>query len=223
VSGHSPSDVVPTGGTIIKDPAPPKDLTGGILADPAPETDPTGGILADPAPQTDPTGGILADPAPVWDPTYGIDFALSDDGSTESGDGNVLTPGEVAMPTEVPEGDGSQPKVGDRVGRLWGRGEDPLPEGDEPNKGAAPDGHSWTPINGDPPDDLRGTLGIPDRNPGRMWEEGTLVDVTGVETRVALEADGNPGGGAEYLIPDPGTQVDVDFVGGVNDGNELVE
>jgi RHS repeat-associated protein len=102
------------------------------------------------------------------------------------------------------------PKAGQKVYRVYG--------GD-----AKPGGASWTPHR--PSGNFRDTGGLPSGGPsgahnsGRFVIEGTLEDPSAVvKIRRALSLDGQHGGAAEYIIPNPidSGAVTVDRVSGVN-------
>ena len=88
---------------------------------------------------------------------------------------------------------------------------------------AKPGGASWTPDT--PSGNYRVTAGLPSggqsgaNNSGRFVIEGTLQDPSAVvKARRALPLDGNEGGAAEFIIPNPieSGAVRVDRVSGVN-------
>ncbi|MHB1597051.1 MAG: hypothetical protein ACYCO9_14075 [Streptosporangiaceae bacterium] len=54
----------------------------------------------------------------------------------------------------------------------------------------------------------RAELGLPKVNSGEFLTKARVLDTTGVVTRPALPLDGNPGGGPEWLFPDPVNQLE---------------
>jgi hypothetical protein len=50
-------------------------------------------------------------------------------------------------------------------------------------------------------------LGLPKVNSGEFLTKASVQDMTGVIQRNALPLDGNPGGGPEWLFPDPQNQL----------------
>jgi hypothetical protein len=56
-------------------------------------------------------------------------------------------------------------------------------------------------------DNPRAQLGLPNGNSGEYLSSGQISDPAGIVTRGALPLDGNPGGAAEWLIPDPESQI----------------
>jgi hypothetical protein len=63
---------------------------------------------------------------------------------------------------------------------------------------------------------LPGNCGIARLQLGTFVSEGYINDTTGITTRPALELDGNPGGLAEYVIPNAESTVTLTRVSGVN-------
>jgi RHS repeat-associated protein len=72
---------------------------------------------------------------------------------------------------------------------------------------SGPWGHSWTPENPLEMDNARAELGLPKVNSGEFLTKASVQDMTGVTQRAALPLDGNPGGGPEWLFPDPQNQL----------------
>jgi hypothetical protein len=56
-------------------------------------------------------------------------------------------------------------------------------------------------------DNPRAELGLPKVNSGEFLTKASVQDMTGVIQREALPLDGNPGGGPEWLFPDPQNQL----------------
>jgi hypothetical protein len=56
-------------------------------------------------------------------------------------------------------------------------------------------------------EDPRAQLGLPKVNSGEFLTKASVQDMEGVIQRDALPLDGNPGGGPEWLFPDPQTQL----------------
>jgi hypothetical protein len=191
----------PKGG-IIADPFPPRDPSEGILGDPIPERLPGEGTVADPLPQRDPREGILADP--IWQPG-------ADDGvfRSEGDPGDESEPRSASSPGEEPD-PSAQPNVGDRLYRIYGE--------NDVGEGSGPYGQSWTSVDPGTMEDPRGELGLPDSNQGRFLVEGVLIDAGAVVVRPAdpYPADADNGGLPEYLVPDPGSQIEITGVYGLN-------
>jgi hypothetical protein len=138
------------------------------------------------------------------------------------GAGAVLPAGKAADGSYIPEvleGDvlplAARPREGQTLYRAYG----------QPTEGAGlkpmddfsgPAGRSWTPHDPSAMPNPRSELGLPDVNAGRFAIEGELKNTDGVIVRHALPLDGQPGGGLEYLVPDPAGQIRVIRVGGVN-------
>ena len=97
------------------------------------------------------------------------------------------------------------PKPGDKVYRVWG-------------DKAGPNGSYWSRTNPADVPNYRDAAGLPDRNSGRFVTEGRLTDTTGVTSTPggAASLGGNRGGLDEVVIPNPGQQVEVTGVSGVN-------
>jgi RHS repeat-associated protein len=72
---------------------------------------------------------------------------------------------------------------------------------------SGPWGHSWTPEDPLAMDNPRAELGLPKVNSGQFLTKASVEDMTGVTQRAALPLDGNPGGGPEWLFPDPQNQL----------------
>jgi hypothetical protein len=56
-------------------------------------------------------------------------------------------------------------------------------------------------------DNPRAELGLPKGNTGQYLTKAQVLDREGVIDRQALPLDGNPGGGPEWLFPDPENQL----------------
>jgi len=97
------------------------------------------------------------------------------------------------------------PKPGDTVYRVWG-------------DKAGPNGSYWSRTNPADVPNYRDAAGLPDRNSGRFVTEGRLTDTTGVTSTPggAASLGRNRGGLDEVVIPNPGQQVQVTGVSGVN-------
>ncbi len=72
-------------------------------------------------------------------------------------------------------------------------------------------GHSWTPENPMGMRNPRNELGLPTANAGQQLTRARVVNVDGVATRDALPIPegGVQGGAAEWLFPDPESQLEV--------------
>ena len=114
---------------------------------------------------------------------------------------------------------------GDRLGRLYGANEDRFgtvptdrydAEGRPIPQGAAPLGHSWTPVDISELTDARKALGLPRENPARFFIEARVVDPSGMRVRLADPLHGNPGGAPEVVVRDPARQLEITRVEGVN-------
>ena len=82
---------------------------------------------------------------------------------------------------------------------------------------AAAMGKYWTTINPQTISDYRKVAGLYPGNTGRFLIGGTLTDVAGVSHGTALHGPGGVGGGLrEVIIPDPGSQIRIDNVWGLN-------
>ena len=68
------------------------------------------------------------------------------------------------------------------------------------------DGQYWSPSDPFTHENYRGEVGLPDSNLGNQVTVGRLGDAN-IEVGRAAQLDGQPGGSAEYRIPDPGRQV----------------
>jgi RHS repeat-associated protein len=123
--------------------------------------------------------------------------------------GSEICPFEASTASEsnLPE-----PEAGMKVYRVWGQDYDNN-FGDD---GSPPWRHSWTPVNPADVPNPRSGLGLPNENMGRFVSEGVLTDTTGVRVRAALPLDGNEGGLAEFLFPNPEQQIVLTRVSGVN-------
>jgi hypothetical protein len=102
--------------------------------------------------------------------------------------------------TDLTEGGVS---TGTKLFRVWG-GKSP------------PNGNSWTTVNPAEVGNFRSAAGLGDWNAGRFVSEGVLKDATGVSTRPALSAAGNPGGLPEVVVTNPQTQIELLRVSGAN-------
>ena len=108
-------------------------------------------------------------------------------------------------------------KSGVRVYRVWGT---------DPNnpdiEGSGPWGRSWTPVDPSSVPNYRQAAGLPSGgesgsyNAGRFVSIGTISDFNGIRARSALALDQQSGGLAEFVIPNPKIQVDLEGVYGVN-------
>lgn len=78
-------------------------------------------------------------------------------------------------------------------------------------------GQSWSPVNPGTISDFRRAVGLYPGNTGRFLIEGTLNDPTGVLFRPALAGPGGMGGGLpEVIVPNPGIQICIVCVSGIN-------
>jgi len=96
-----------------------------------------------------------------------------------------------------------EPKVGDRVFRIWG---------DE----SPPFGESWTRKNPGSVSNYRNEAGLPNQNTGRFVSEGILKNTEGVTQRPALELHNNTGGLDELVIPNSLKKIELTRVSGAN-------
>lgn len=130
--------------------------------------------------------------------------------------GGTAPDGSFIQP--VVEGDSTplsaRPHAGQHIQRVYGQPADEL--GLIPtDEYSAPGGHSWTPERIEDMNDPRARLGLPEENAGRFKIDGVLVDPKDVIVRHVLPLDGRPGGGLEYLTPDPAGQIRIIHVEGV--------
>jgi hypothetical protein len=114
------------------------------------------------------------------------------------GAGAARANGTASATGTVPEastaGASQVPEVGQTVFRVWGNE-------------SGPNGQSWTPIDPNTVSNYRSAAGLPNGNDASMITTGTLINTDGVTVGRATELDGNPGGLAEFKIPDPQSQV----------------
>lgn len=76
---------------------------------------------------------------------------------------------------------------------------------------SGPMGHSWTPENPMGMESPRNDLGLPKGNSGQMLSRARVLNMDGVTQRPALPLDGNDGGAAEWLFPDPASQLEIQW------------
>jgi hypothetical protein len=69
------------------------------------------------------------------------------------------------------------------------------------------DGTYWSPSDPSTHEDFRGEIGLPNSNRGTRATEGRLEDVDDIGVGRAAQMDGQPGGSAEYRIPDSARQI----------------
>jgi hypothetical protein len=78
-------------------------------------------------------------------------------------------------------------------------------------------GQSWTTVNPGAVANYRNVAGLFPGNSGQFLIEGTLTDTEGVLFRDALPGPGGIGGGLpEVVVPNPGSQICIVCVSGVN-------
>jgi hypothetical protein len=75
------------------------------------------------------------------------------------------------------------------------------------DRNTAMEGRYWSPSDPSTHEDLRGDLGLPNSNRSTRVTEGRLGDVDDIRVGRAAQMDGQPGGNAEYRIPDSDRQV----------------
>jgi hypothetical protein len=68
------------------------------------------------------------------------------------------------------------------------------------------EGTYWSPSDPSTHEDFRGDIGLPNSNRGNQVTEGKLDDVD-IDVGRTVQMDGQPGGSAEYRIPDSARQV----------------
>lgn len=101
-------------------------------------------------------------------------------------------------------GGGGRITEGTKVYRVWG-------------DKSGPYGESWTTADPSMVPNYRSGAGLPTQNSGRFVSEGVIKDPSGITTRQSLPLGNNPGRIVpEVVIPNPGTQVDLHNVSGVN-------
>jgi hypothetical protein len=156
----------------------------------------------------------------------GAEAAKAIEGGTDlaAGAGKVMPSGTAADGSFIPEvleGDvlplAAKPHDGQKLYRAYGQPADADGLKAIDKDGFSwPEGRSWTPSDPSKMANPRSELGLPDVNGGRFVIEGELKNADGVIVRHALPLDGQPGGGIEYLVPDPAGQIRIIRVGGVN-------
>lgn len=97
----------------------------------------------------------------------------------------------------------SEMSSGTKVYRVWG-GE------------AKASGRSWTTVDPRTVPNYRNAAGLPKQNTGRFLSEGTLTDTSGVSLKSADPLHGNAGGLSEVVVPNPGSQIKLQNVQGLN-------
>ena len=143
--------------------------------------------------------------------------AVVEEGVESAITGTPYDPGMVALDLVTQFGDDMVPRRGQKVYRVWGA-EPQTP--DVP--GSGPWGYSWSPVDPSTEPNYRRAAGLPSGgksgayNAGRFVSEGIINDPSGIRVRRALALDGNPGGLAEFLVPDPRVQITLTGVSGVN-------
>lgn len=78
-------------------------------------------------------------------------------------------------------------------------------------------GQYWTTVDPGSIPDYRGTAGLFPGNTGQFVIQGTLNDTSGVSFQLAAPGPGGFGGGLpEVFVPNPGSQISITGVSGVN-------
>ena len=98
---------------------------------------------------------------------------------------------------------GSEVQQGTTVFRVWG---------DE----AGANGRSWTTVDPRTVSNYRDVAGLPNQNSGRFLSEGVIQDTTGIRLQPADPLHGNVGGLPEVIIPNPGQQITLRNIQGLN-------